>query len=72
MNELQWTNETHFFIKISLILFSKGAHSLLLVWEIDGEIYTLRGDFFLPHIFFLNPGGANAFAPLQAILSETT
>ena len=40
MNEIQWTNETHFFIKslslslsiylsIYLILFSKGAHSLL-------------------------------------------
>ena len=31
MNELQWTNEAHFFIKISLslILFSKEVHSLL-------------------------------------------
>ena len=49
----QWTSETHVFIKnISLILFSKRAHSLLLVWEIDGETYTQRGDFFLSHIFF--------------------
>ena len=49
---------------ISLISFSKGAHSLLLVWEIDGETYTQRLDFFLPHIFFVEPGDANACTPL--------
>ena len=41
---LQWTNETHFFI--SLILFSKRPHYLVVNWEIDGETYTQRGDFF--------------------------
>ena len=57
---------------ISLILFSKEAHSLLWVWEIDGETYTQRRDFFLSHIFFLEPEGANACTPLQAVSSETT
>ena len=52
-------------INISLILFSKGAHSLLLVWEIDGVIYTQRGDIFLSHIFFQEPGSTNACNPLQ-------
>ena len=42
--EIQWTNETHVHKNIFLILFSKGAHNLLLVWEIDGETYTQRGD----------------------------
>ena len=40
--------------------------------ERDGETYTQRGDFFLPHIFFLEPGGADTCTPLQAVLSETT
>ena len=57
---------------MSLILFSKGAHSLSLVWEIDGETYTQRGDFFLSHIFFQEPEGANACTSLQAVSSETT
>ena len=43
----------------------KEAHSLLLVWVIDGETYTQSGDFFLSHIFFREPGGANACIPLQ-------
>ena len=29
--EIQWTNKTLLYKNISLILFSKGAHSLLLV-----------------------------------------
>ena len=62
---------THIYKNISLILFSKGAHSLLLVWEIDGETYTQRGDFFLSHVCFLEPGGANPCTPLQAVSSET-
>ena len=57
---------------ISLILFSKGAHCLLLVWEIDGETYTQKGDFFLSHIFFREPGGVNTCTPLQAVSSEMT
>ena len=56
----------------SLILFSKGAHSLLLVWDIDGETYTQRGDFFLSHILFREPGSANACTPLQSVSSETS
>ena len=54
--EIQWTNETFLYKNISLILFLKGAHSLLLVWEIDGETYTQTGDFFLSHTFFREPG----------------
>ena len=61
--EIQWTNETHIYINTSFILFSKGAHSLLLVWEIDGKTYTQRGDFFLPRIFFLGSRGAKACTP---------
>ena len=65
-------NGEHVYIKIPLILFSKGAHSLFLVWEIDEETYTQRGDFFLSHIFFREPWGANACTPLPAVSSETS
>ena len=58
--ELQWTNETLLYKNVSLILFSKGAHSLMLVLEIGGETYTQRGDFLLSHTVFWEPGGANA------------
>ena len=57
---------------ISLILFSKGAHSLFWVWKIDGETYSQIGEFFLLHIFFLEPECDNAWTPLQAVSSETT
>ena len=67
--ELQWPNETLLYKNISH-LFLRRAHCLLLVWEIDGETYTQRGDFFLSHIFFQKPGGANACTPLQAVSSE--
>ena len=60
---------TRIYKNISLILFSKGAHRLSLVWEIDGETYTQRGDFFLSHIFW-EPGGAKTCTPLQAVSSE--
>ena len=66
------TKHTSLWKYISLVLFSKGAHSLLQVWKIDGETYTQRGDFFLAHIFFLEPGGANVCTPLQAVSWETT
>ena len=56
----------HFYKNISLILFSKGAHSWLLVWEIDGKTFTQRRDFFLSHIFFWEPGDANACTPLTS------
>ena len=62
-------NKTLLYINISLILFLKGAYSLLSVWEIDWDIYTQRGDF-LSHTFFWEPGGANAYTPLQAISSK--
>ena len=68
--EFQWTNETLLYKNLSLVLFSKGAHSLLLVWDIDGETYTQREDFFLPHILFLWPVGANPCTPLQAVSPE--
>ena len=68
--EIQWTNETFLYKNKSLILFSKEAHSLWLVREIDGVTYTQRGDF-LSHIFFRESGGANACTPLQAVSSET-
>ena len=70
--EIKWTNGTLLYKNISPILFSKGAHSLLLVWEIDGETYTQRWDFFLSHLFFLESVGAHACTPLQAVSSETT
>ena len=68
--EIQWSNETLLYNNISLILFSKGAHSLLLVWEIDGETYTQRRNFFLSRIFFWEPGCAIACASLKAISSD--
>ena len=64
--EIQRTNETLLYKNISLILFLKGAHNLLLVWEIDGETYTQRGDFFLSNTFFRESGCANVCTPLQA------
>ena len=57
---------------ISFILFLKGAHSLLLVWEIDGETHTLRGDFFLSYILFQEPVDANPWITMQAVSPETT
>ena len=63
---LQWTNETHFFIKISLSFYSSKGPMLVVRWEIDGEIHTQREDFFLSHTFYREPGGANACTPLQA------
>ena len=64
--EIQWTNETLFYKNISLILSSKGAHNLLLVWQIDGETYTQRRDLYLSHIFFREPGAANALHPVAS------
>ena len=50
--EIQETNKTLLYKNISLTLFLKGAHCLLLVWEIDGDKYFLRGELFLSHTFF--------------------
>ena len=62
---IQWTNETNFFYKnISLILFSKGP-TVIVGYEIHGKTY-LRGRTSSSHIFFQEPGGANACTPLQA------
>ena len=63
---------TSIYKDISLILFSKGAHSLLLIWEIDGETYNQRENFFLSYNFFRRPGGANACTLLQTVSSETS
>ena len=53
---------------ISLILFSKRAQSLLLVERLmERHILRERTSF---HIFFREPGGANACIPLQAVSSE--
>ena len=74
-NERTSMNERNTFLYkkyISLILFSKGAHSLLLVWERDGETYTQWGDFSWSHNFFLEPRCANACNPLQDLSSERT
>ena len=51
---------------ISLILFSKRVHSLLLDWEIHGETYTQRGDFYLSYTFFREPGGCQRLHPLAS------
>ena len=66
-NERTSMNErnTLLYKNTSLILFSKGAHSLLWVWEIDGETYTQRGDFFWPFIFFLEPLVSTLAPPCQ-------
>ena len=50
----------HFFIKIYLSFYSQKSPQFVVCWEIDGETYTRRGD------FFRGPGGANACTPLQA------
>ena len=67
--EIQWTNETLFFIKISLSLSfysPKGAHRLLLIGEIYGQTYTHIEDFFLSHIFFREPGGCQCLRSLAS------
>ena len=64
-DEIQWTNETHFFIKkyISHFILEKGPQ-FVVSWEIDGETYTQREDFFT----YLLPGarGCQRLHPLQA------
>ena len=37
---------------ISLIFFLEKGPQFVTSWEIDGETYTQRGDFFLSHTFF--------------------
>ena len=69
----EWTKTLLYKKKyISHFILAKGAHRLLLVWEIDGETYTHRGDSVLSHIFFRDQGGANACTPVQPVFSETT
>ena len=64
----QWTNETLLYKNISF--YSLKNPQFVISWEIDGKTYTQREDFFLFHIFFREPGGANACTPLQAVLSD--
>ena len=58
---------THFFIKIyiSHTLFSKGLMFLLCVRDGWRDIYSERERTSSSHIFFQEPGGANACTPLQ-------
>ena len=46
------------------IYLSFYSWEFVVSWEIDGETYTQIGDFFLSHIFFREPVGANACTPL--------
>ena len=61
---LQWTNETHFCINISLILFSKGP----TVCSLFGRKMKrdIRRERTSSHIFFREQVGVNACTPLQA------
>ena len=57
-------NETLSFIKTYLSFYSlKGPQ--LVVWEIDGETYTQREDFFFPYLL-LGAKGCQRLHPLQA------
>ena len=71
MNELQLSKRNILFYKkyTSHFILERGTQCVV---SFDGKTYTLRRDFFLPRIFFLEPGGANAFTPLQAVSSEKT
>ena len=60
------TNETLLYKNISLVLFSKRAHCLLLVWEIDGETY-LRERTSSSHIFFQEPGVSMLAPPCKLV-----
>ena len=66
----QWTHETLLYKYTSLILFSKGGPQFVVSWEMDGETYTRREDFFFPYLL---PGsrGYQCLHPL-ASSSETT
>ena len=54
--EIQWTNETHFFIKIYLSFYSRKGPQFVVRWERDGDTYTRIGDFFLSHTSSRNQG----------------
>ena len=60
----KWTK--HFLIKIYLSFYSQKGPWFVISWEIDGETYTQRGDFFLSHIFFQESMGANACSPTES------
>ena len=42
--------QIHFFIKIYLSLYSQKGWCFCGVWEMDGETYTQREDFFFPYL----------------------
>ena len=50
---------------MKIYLSSYWGSLFVVSWEIDGEKYTQREDFFFPYLF-REPGGANACTPLQA------
>ena len=64
------TRNTYIYKYISHFILERGPH-FVASWQIDGETYSQRGDFSLPHIFFLGPRSANACTRLQAVSSET-
>ena len=56
---------THFFYKtyISLTLYSRKAWCFCDVWEMGGETYTQRGDFFFPYLL-LGASGCQRLHPI--------
>ena len=55
----EWTKDTFLYKNVSHFILEKGPQ-FVVTWEIDGETYTPRKD------FFQEPGGANTCTPLQA------
>ena len=62
-------NKTFLYKNLSYFILKRGTQVIVSL-EIDGETYTQRGDFFLFHIFFREPGGANACTLVHAVLSD--
>ena len=62
MNE----RNTLLYKNISYTLYSRKGWCFCGVWEMDGETYILRERASSSHTFYREPGGANAFTPLQA------
>ena len=62
-------NQTLYKKHISHSILERGPQ-FVVSWEIDGETYTQRRDFFLSHIFFWKPGGTNACTPLESRIAR--
>ena len=62
--KIQWTKlNTLLYKNISLSFYSRKGHTVCCNFDRDAETYTQRGDFFLPHIFFLEPRGCQRLHP---------